>query len=251
MLKKKLIHRSDAKPTNSKVNQGLGSLMKKKPNKVVDEDEVDEDSDEVDGDEPEEEEETTNIKSIVKSKLKRQVVEEEEEEDEAPVSKKPISKLKKGRGKVSSSLANAFSSIPLSNNADDVPTGKHEAIVSDIVIQEPGEKGTSARVKYELCEEEFSGKNELTTWFKLLDEEMEPHEVGFRMFRGMLAKLGYEPESPEELEEVVAEVKKDRPGVLISVSYSKDYPDFPRVKVEGPCDNEVVEAYKDNVPFED
>jgi hypothetical protein len=223
-----------------------------KPNKrlaVPDDDDQVESEEELE-EEDEQEEEAPVAKKTTKL-VRRPVVEDDDEDDEDEAPAKPVSKLKKkGVGKTSS-LAKAFASVPLSNNAEEVPTGKHEAIISDFVIQDPGEKGQSARIKFELCEDEFSGKNELTAWYKLLDAELEPNEWGMRAFKTALAKLGYEPESLDEAEEVLDEIKKDRPGVLISVSYQKGYEDFPRIKIEGPCDNEVVEAYKDNVPFDE
>jgi len=216
-------------------------MSPKKRLAVVEEPEPEEDEVEDEVDEDEEEVATPVRKKLVtKTTSKKHVVEEDDEDDEEETPKKSLKK--KG------SLAKAFESVPLTNNAEDVE-GKHEAILAEAFIAEPKANGQFCFFKYQLCEEEFAGKNELTKGYKLLDAEMEPIEFPIRQLKQDLAKLGYEPESLEECEEILEEITKEKPGVLITVTPQKEYPEFPRIKIEGPCDNEIVEAYKDNIAF--
>jgi hypothetical protein len=263
MIKRKLILKS--KSPAPVANRELGKIVKKSP-RLSDEEEE------------EAEEELDDDNEVVSTKVTKKplsqgprVVEEDDEDerdDEPPeydeeemepsskVSSTNKFKKKFGAKKVSKhgSLAGAFKKIPMSNNAEDVPPGPHDAIITEFVLQDQTEKGQSARLKFALCEEEFEGKNELTTWFKLLGTKTdpeEPNEWGIKNFKTNLARLGYEPDDMEldEIEELLKEITKERPGVIISVTYQAGFEDFPRIKIEGESDSEVIQAYKDSIPY--
>ena len=92
-----------------------------------------------------------------------------------------------------SSLAAAFDSVSLSSGAAEVPPGKYEALFTRLTLQAPDQKGQSVRANFELCGPKFDNKNQLVTWFKLLESDHQtPVDGGIKAFKAMLAKLGYE-----------------------------------------------------------
>jgi hypothetical protein len=137
-----------------------------------------------------------------------------------------------------------------SNNADSIPPAKYEAIIKDAVLQKPDAKGQSARFHYELCSPDFADQNSVTTWFKIFDTDGEVVAGGIRALKQTLAKLGYDP-TFDELEECFEQITEERPGVLLKISYTKDNAgnEWQRAVLEDLCDNEVVQAYKDNIPY--
>lgn len=237
--KKKLIPRS--KLTN------VIPPKKKLPPAPIDDDDEDQE-DVVDEDEvvDEEVEAPRPKKKLVPRK---QVVEEDEEdteeaEDEEEQPKRKVSK------KVKSALAKAFDSVPLSGSADEIPAGKYEAIIREAVVQPfSEEKGQSIRFKYEFATEGIAG-SQMTQWFKIIDSEGQPVDWMIDMLKKALAKLGIEIEG-DELEETVQEIHETHPGIVLKVAYAKgsDGNVYPRLTIQGPCDNEVIEEYKDSVPY--
>lgn len=180
----------------------------------------------------------------------REGEEEGDEEKEQATVKKGATVLKGKPAGKKSALAAAFDRIPLTNNADQIPAGTYEAIIRDIVMQEPDAKGQSVRVHFELCASEFEDGNNITSWFKIVDSEGESVDGGIRALKQSLAKLGYEV-SGVELEECFDEISKEKPGVVLKVSYAQDAQGntWQRAAIQSTCDNEVVAAYKDNIPY--
>lgn len=178
-------------------------------------------------------------------------VDEVDEGEEEAIPKKGAALLpKKATGK-KNLLAAAFDRIPLTNNADEIPAGTYEAIVRDIVLQEPDNKGQSVRIHFELCNPEFKETgNSITQWFKIVDARGESVDGAIRALKAALAKLGYEP-SGEELEECFEQITDEKPGVLVKVSYSKDEAGnvWQRANIQGQCDNDIVMQYKDDMPY--
>jgi hypothetical protein len=175
---------------------------------------------------------------------------EEDDEEEAPVKKSHKIGAAKGGNSRSSALADAFDSTSATGNADDLPAGKYEAIFKSGILQEPDAKGQSVRVSFELCHPDLQDNNQVTTWFKLFDASENKVEGGIRAFKGTLAKLGYKA-TFDELEDILAELTEERPGVMLKISYSKDRDGnvWQRAVVESLCDNQIVQEYKDNVPY--
>lgn len=167
------------------------------------------------------------------NKLRAKPIVEEEEEEDTPATK--------------GSLDHVMKNVSLSNNASDVPAGTHEAIIQEFVLQAPDTKGRSVRVKFEMIEEPFAGKT-MTTWFKMLQDDLITEvEGGVRALKLALAKLGYEePSSEKELTKYLAEITKEHPGVLIRVTYDGQWT---RIRIDDRSDSDVVEAYKDNIPY--
>lgn len=176
--------------------------------------------------------------------------EAEEVEEEPPKSAKRSTAATPPAKVGRSSLAEAFDNTSATNNADDLPPGKYEAIVKNAVLQEPDAKGQSIRMSFDLCNPDLAENNQVTTWFKLFDANGNKVDGGIRAFKGTMAKLGYKPKF-DELDEVLAEIMEERPGVLLKVSYSKDRDGnvWQRAVVDSLCDNEVVQEYKENVVF--
>lgn len=170
-----------------------------------------------------------------KPKPTRPAEEEEEEETEG---------AGVGAGKKRGSWAGAFDSVPLSNNAE-VSPGVYEAIVRKVLLQPQDERGQSVRFNCELCSPEFEGKNSIAIWFQILDKDGEPKEGGIKALRFTLARLGYEP-SADELEEAFEEINEEQPGILLEAYHNQGYTNY---RVKDVCDNDVVEAYKDNIPY--
>jgi hypothetical protein len=186
-------------------------------------------------------------------------LEEDLEEDEAPKGKKGAKKSAPRRRSEEDdeedeeeSLAAAFDAVPASNNADDVKPGKYEAIISSVVLQDWDPKGRSVRMKFELCDPELSDQNQVTTWFKLFDADRQAFEVGTSIFKRTMAKLGYDGDDVKfkKLEKLFAEISEEQPGVIVSISYNQTTTGrWQRVNIDDLCDNDVVQAYKDNVAY--
>jgi hypothetical protein len=177
------------------------------------------------------------------------------EPQQQPTSSNEAKKTKSTNPLLTSSLAANFKRSSLSNNAKGVPQGIHEAIIREFVLQPPSAKGQSARLKLELCGPDFIGKkNTLTTWYTLEFANGEECEGGMFAFKLALTKLGYDPDNlePEQYLEVLDEITNEHPGVLVKVGYSD--PDengqvWTRVRIEDTSDSDVVEAYRDNIPY--
>jgi hypothetical protein len=252
MLRRKLIRPEGV--TKKPLSKGPVKPLRK-PLKAI---EPDDDENEEDAEEEEEEEETpirNKSAELRKRNAARHLEEDDEEKDvdddeeETPKSiKKSSLKKKPAAVKGGGGLADAFDSVKGFNNADDVPIGKYEAIIRDVVLQEPDAKGQSARMHFELCSDDFTDANSVTTWFKLQDTDGEPVRGGLMALKATLAKLGYDPKG-DELEAVFEEITNENPGVLIKISYTTDSNHYQRIQVDSLCDNEVVEEYKDNVKY--
>jgi hypothetical protein len=70
------------------------------------------------------------------------------------------------------------------------------------------------------------------------------------MFKKSLAKLGIEVKG-EDLEDTIQEIHDEHPGIVLKLTYAKgnDGNIYPRMAIQGPCDNEVVAEYRDQVPY--
>lgn len=208
-------------------------------------------------DESEVDDEAVEVEApLPKKKLvPKHIVEEDDEEvDEDEVDEVEEEVLPKKKANVitkkKSALAKAFDSVPLSNSADDIPAGKHEAIIREAVVQPFSEdKGQSIRFKYEFCNPNIAGK-QLTQWFKIIDANGAPVDWMIDMLKKSLAKLGIEIEG-NDLEDTIQEIHDARPGVVVKLTYSRgnDGNIYPRPVIQGPCDSETVETYRDNIPY--
>lgn len=173
--------------------------------------------------------------------LKQQQAEEEMETPNNDEVEEPIA----------DALSAAFDSVPLSSSASEIAPGKYEAIVTRITLQAPDSKGRSVRANFDLCSPKFENKNQLVTWFKILENNLRtPVAGGVKALKIMLGKLGYDPRG-SEMEQCFAEITNEQPGVMVNISYQEgnDGVTYQRIIVDGLCDNEVVEAYKDNIPY--
>jgi hypothetical protein len=184
-------------------------------------------------------------------KLKKKLAEPEEDEEEVlPTKRAKILGKKGGTSSRKDAITKAFANTPLSNNEEDLPKGLYDAILSELVLQdfEDG-KGQFVRTKYELCTPDFEGRI-IPQWWKILDKDGKPIEFPFQMMKEALAKLGYNPKDYDELQEVCEEVTDQKPGVSIKISY-QEYQGSERVRVtiQGEQDNDVIQEYKDSVPY--
>lgn len=144
---------------------------------------------------------------------------------------------------------NAIASATGFANAENIPPGKYEAIVSEGVYQAPDAKGQSVRLRFDLCDPDYKDQNQIAQWYRILDADNEPFVGGIKALAFQFAKLGYEL-TLSGIEEDLAKITEDKPGVLVKVSY-RDYQgaQYPKVNIEGLCDNDVVQEYKDSVPY--
>lgn len=250
MLKKKL------KPNSILTkHSNVVPLKKKLPKAPVEEDEIeDEELTEEEVENVEEDDDEVEETPVVKKKLvpKSQRVVEEDDEDETE-EEEPLPRRKAGLGskpKGKSALAKAFDSVPLSNSAKDIPAGKYECIIKEAVVRPfSEEKGQFIIFRYDFCAPPHTGKS-MTQFFKILDENEEPVDWMINMLKEAFARLGVEIEG-DDLESTIQEINDSRPGILLKVGYQvgKDNVTYPRLAVQGTCDNDVVEAYKDSVPL--
>lgn len=249
-LKTKLVRREQP--------SSIPTKKKLLPKRRVVEDEVEEDELDEDGEvELEDEEEETPVvkkkKLVPRSKVVEEDDEEVEEDDEVEEDEEPVLKKKKaglGSKKGRSALAKAFDSVPLSNSADDIPAGKYECIIREARVHPfSDERGQNITFKYEWCAEPHEGK-QMTQWFKIIDASEEPVDWMIDMLKQAFVRLGIEIEG-DDLEGTIQEINDTHPGIILKLSYSKgkDGNTYPRFAIQGECNNDVVEAYKDNVAY--
>lgn len=222
--------------------QSTGRPPSKAQAPVDDDEDEDIDTNDEDDDDDVEEETKPQPKSSSASKFPsskpkpKQTVEVDDEDEEDDIDEE---------------MANAFNAVPTSSNADGIPVGKYEAIISEIVWQPWTElKGKSIRMKFELCDPDYANQNVVTRWFKIFDGNKQTMDVGISIFRQSMAKLGYEVEDVRKLNKLFKQVMEDRPGVLLNISY-RTYQGTQYIdpKIEGGCDNDVVQEYKDSVAY--
>jgi hypothetical protein len=100
-----------------------------------------------------------------------------------------------------------------------MPVGRHRAFITEMVLEEPNDKGTSAKVTYEGSpqseNEEVHGKS-LSQWYKLLDKDGTPAQ-GLGFLKRDLEILGYADVTGDQLEDVFAQITSERPEVVINV----------------------------------
>jgi hypothetical protein len=179
--------------------------------------------------------------------------EEIEEEEVAPPPKKMIKTMAKPTKK--SALAQAFAAVPMSNNATNVKAGVYEALIRSFVLQAPDAKGQSVRINAELCGEDFSEANQLVDWRMLINKDGDPVMGGIRALGNDLARLGYEipavdEDFDENLEATFEAITKEKPGVNLKVTYQHyNGVDYQHFSIQGECDNEVIQAYRENTPY--
>ena len=126
------------------------------------------------------------------------------------ISRKLKDKKSKGGGGANA-LAKAFDNVPLTNNST-VKAGKYEAIIKEMVLQPYEEgKGQKVRIKYDLCDPEFTEDNVITDWRTIVAKDGEANEVGIRLFKQELAKLGYEV-TFDELEQCFEQISEGKAG---------------------------------------
>jgi hypothetical protein len=214
----------------------------------------------------EEELEDDETSNVVETEDEEDVEEDEEEDsddekEETPPPKKKGLLAKKGSTSTSTStnkaskkspLERAFANVPSSNDAVIRP-GKYEMIIKEIVLQPYQEgKGQKARAKFIVCDPDYV-EMPVTIWYNLIGKDGEPSEFGISIFRQEMAKLGYEvgtQVTEEEIEEMFEEVTKDRPGIVASLSYREwQGRDLAVVNIAGTSTSDVIEEYKDQIPF--
>jgi hypothetical protein len=103
--------------------------------------------------------------------------------------------------------------------------GKHRAFITEMTLEEPNEKGTSAKVTYEGSpesdNEEVHGKS-LSQWYKLLDKDGVPAQ-GLGFLKRDLEILGYADVKGSEMEDTFALIVADRPEVIIQVKQNGQF----------------------------
>lgn len=234
---------------------------KKKLNKIIPKQQVappEPEEEELESQDDEDQEEDLQPPTPIKKKsvpVAKMAEEDDEEvdEEEAPAPKKVIKPIAKPAKK--SALAKAFAAVPMSNNATSIKAGTYEALIRSFVLQAPDAKGQSVRINAELCGEDFSEANQLVDWRMLINKDGDAVMGGIRALGNDLARLGYDvPEQDEDfdenLEATFEAITKEKPGVLLKVTYQHaNGVDYQHFSVQGPCDNEVVQAYKENTPY--
>ena len=187
-------------------------------------------------------------------------LEETEEEDTTPVKPTTTTAPKASSGPKKLSRAEAFNAISVSGNADQIPAGKYEAVITSVILQEPDLKGQSVRWNFDLCDPDLGDNNKVVTWNKLFYADDSPCIPGIRIMKVSLAKIGYEdvqidPDDEElrKLRTVFEEVTdaEEKVGVLLNISYNKgtDGVTYQRVMVDSASDNDMIQEYRDRVPY--
>lgn len=132
-----------------------------------------------------------------------------------------------------------------------VGPGKYEAVIKDLVLQKPDEKGQSARATFAIASEgKFQGDT-VAQWYKMFEPEDAQGDCapakGLEYLKKDLAILGYPDVRFKELEGVFEEISEKHLGVNVTVKHNDN---FVNVYIAGLCeDSEVIEAFLDTNPF--
>jgi hypothetical protein len=100
--------------------------------------------------------------------------------------------------------------------------GKYVALISEMVLQKPDEKGQSARVVYEIASEgEFQGQK-VTQFYKMFEAD-ESMGKGLPFLKKDLAVLGYSDVKFGDLEEVFEEIVEKNVGCNVTVKQNGQF----------------------------
>lgn len=167
-------------------------------------------------------------------------------ETPAPVDRRkaaPAEQETTGGGGGVKSKAQAFDEVSPGGGA--VPAGKYEAVLKEAVLQDPDDKGQSARFKVLIASENYMGE-ELTWWNKIFDVDENP-TGGVKFLKQTLAKLGYPDVTFDDLESVFEELTNDHPGCAIQVKINEGYTN---VYINGLIeDSPAIRALHETNPF--
>jgi hypothetical protein len=103
--------------------------------------------------------------------------------------------------------------------------GTHRAFITEFVVEEPNDKGHSAKITYEgsdQSENEAVHGKEISQWYQLLKKDGSPGQ-GLGFLKRDLETLGYADVAGDDLEDVLAEIMTNRPEVIINVKRNGQY----------------------------
>ena len=136
-------------------------------------------------------------------------------------------------------LAAAFDNA---KQAGDVPAGKYEALLVEAVLQDPNEKGQSARIAYEIATGDPAGER-VTQFYQLMTADEEPGR-GAAFLKRDLAILGMKDVTGMELENAMEVLTENKPGVVIQVKHKDGYQN---VYLQGLAEgSDELESYRAN-----
>lgn len=159
------------------------------------------------------------------------------------VESKSKSKTRGGEDESSMSKADAFDNAKAGGA---VAAGKYDAIVKSFVLQDPDEKGHSARITHVIASEGDEQGHTITQWYKLFEVGGEPAR-GLEFLKKDLAILGHPDVKFKDLEATFEEITEEHPGVVLTVKHKDG---FVNAYIQGLCeDSDVIDEYKENNPF--
>lgn len=119
--------------------------------------------------------------------------------------------------RTATSLEDAFDSAKPGGGF--MPVGRHRAFITGFELEEPNDKGHSAKVTYtgsDQSDNEEVHDKDLAQWYKLLDKDGSPGQ-GLGFLKRDLEILGYAEVKFSELEDTFAAIVTERPEVIINV----------------------------------
>jgi hypothetical protein len=142
-----------------------------------------------------------------------------------------------GAGQNGQSRADAFDAAKPQGQIDG---GKYVALIAEMVLQDPDDKGQSARVKYEIATEgEFRGAD-VTQFYKLFEADGSVGK-GAAFLKRDLAVLGHADVKFGDLEETFEEIVNDQVGCNVTV---KQNGQWTNVYLDGVTeDTSVIDEY--------
>lgn len=140
-----------------------------------------------------------------------------------------------------SSLASAFDKAKPSGAIDD---GKYAALIIDMGLNKPSDKGQSAFVRYEIADEgDFQGQ-EVVQFYSLLDADGNEMK-GCGYLKRDLAILGYGDVRFAEIETAFSEIKEEMPGVNITI---KNNPPYTNAYLGSLNEDDIIDDWKNSRP---
>jgi hypothetical protein len=179
--------------------------------------------------------------------------EENDEEENDEEEQEKTSKKTKNRDEPTRSRAEAFNNVTVAGTSNNVKTGKYEAIIRSVVLQEMDTRGQSVRYNFDLVDPEYEENNKLVTWSKLFRGDESVVDVAVKILKRQLVRLGYKEDEInfDLLPEIFEEITNENPGVILKISYNKgnDGIEYQRIEIDDVCESEMIDDYKDRVVF--
>lgn len=141
----------------------------------------------------------------------------------------------------------AFSAINEAAEFAHPAAGTYEAVVNDITLRAPTEKGRSAQIQFILAvEDEDTGEvrpRKHSAFWKILEADLRTAGGQAPFFATVMAKLGYERGNRGQ--SAFDQIKHEKPGVSVKITKNDPYPPNTAVMMRYEQDTENIQILRE------